>query len=109
MSDRGRGWLSAVETITRLLEMGMDPFNFADALLGVLAQRLPRTICGSCKESYHPTKEELDGLAYGYGEAAFAQLEIPTKRISSYTAATAVLNVIRAATEAVSVCMSSSL
>jgi type II secretory ATPase GspE/PulE/Tfp pilus assembly ATPase PilB-like protein len=70
---------SAVETITRLLEMGMDPFNFADALLGVLAQRLARTICGSCKEPYHPTKEELDGLAYGYGEAAFAQLEIPQK------------------------------
>lgn len=70
---------SAVETITRLLEMGMDPFNFADALLGVLAQRLARTICGGCKEPYHPTKEELDGLAYGYGEAAFAQLEIPQK------------------------------
>ncbi|HEX7226650.1 MAG TPA: ATPase, T2SS/T4P/T4SS family, partial [Candidatus Binatia bacterium] len=70
---------SAVETITRLLEMGMDPFNFADALLGVLAQRLARTICGSCKEPYHPTKEELEGLAYGYGEAAFAQLEIPQK------------------------------
>ena len=70
---------SAVETITRLLEMGMDPFNFADALLGVLAQRLARTICGSCKEPYQPTKEELDGLAYGYGEAAFAQLEIPDK------------------------------
>jgi type II secretory ATPase GspE/PulE/Tfp pilus assembly ATPase PilB-like protein len=70
---------SAVETITRLLEMGMDPFNFADALLGVLAQRLARTICGSCKEPYEPAKEELDGLAYGYGEAAFAQLEIPDK------------------------------
>mgnify|MGYP006172350263 CR=1 FL=1 len=54
---------SAVETITRLLEMGMDPFNFADALLGVLAQRLARTICGGCKEPYHPAKEELDGLA----------------------------------------------
>ena len=70
---------SAVETITRLLKMGMDPFNFADALLGVLAQRLARTICGNCKESYHATKEELDGLAYGYGEAAFAQLEIRHK------------------------------
>jgi type II secretory ATPase GspE/PulE/Tfp pilus assembly ATPase PilB-like protein len=70
---------SAVETITRLLEMGMDPFNFADALLGVLAQRLARMICASCKESYQPAKEELDGLAYGYGEAAFAQLEIAEK------------------------------
>ncbi|HEX6438799.1 MAG TPA: ATPase, T2SS/T4P/T4SS family [Candidatus Binatia bacterium] len=70
---------SAVETITRLLEMGMDPFNFADALLGVLAQRLARMICASCKEPYQPAKEELDGLAYGYGEAAFAQLEIAQK------------------------------
>jgi type II secretory ATPase GspE/PulE/Tfp pilus assembly ATPase PilB-like protein len=70
---------SAVETISRLLEMGMDPFNFADALLGVLAQRLARTICTTCKESYRPTKEELDGLAFGYGEAAFAQLELPHK------------------------------
>ena len=67
---------SAAETITRLLEMGMDPFNFADALLGVLAQRLARTICADCKEAYHPTKDEYDALAYGYGEASFALLEI---------------------------------
>lgn len=68
---------SAVETVTRLLEMGMDPFNFADALLGVLAQRLARTICKSCKEKYHPPKAEYDALAYGYGEEAFAKLGIP--------------------------------
>lgn len=68
---------SAVETITRLLEIGMDPFNFADALLGVLAQRLARTLCGHCKESYHPAKEEYDALAHGYGEALFAKLGIP--------------------------------
>ena len=55
--------------------MGMDPFNFADALLEVLAQRLARMICGGCKEAYHPTQEELDSLAYGYGEAASAQLK----------------------------------
>lgn len=68
---------SAVETITRLLEMGMDPFNFADALLGVLAQRLARAICRHCKEAYHPVRDEYDALAYGYGEASFAQLGIP--------------------------------
>jgi len=67
---------SAVETVTRLLEMGMEPFNFADALLGVLAQRLVRTICRDCKERYHPPKEEYDALAYGYGEEAFAKLGI---------------------------------
>ncbi|MFQ5904718.1 MAG: GspE/PulE family protein, partial [Candidatus Binatia bacterium] len=68
---------SAVETVTRLLEMGMDSFNFADALLAVLAQRLARTICKNCKEKYHPPKEEYDALAYGYGEEAFAKLGIP--------------------------------
>ncbi len=67
---------SAVETITRLLEMGIDRFNFADSLLGVLAQRLARTLCTDCKEAYHPPKEEYDALAYGYGENAFALLGI---------------------------------
>jgi type II secretory ATPase GspE/PulE/Tfp pilus assembly ATPase PilB-like protein len=68
---------NTVETITRLLEMGMDPFSFADALLGVLAQRLARTLCQACKVRYHPDKDEYDALVYGYGEAAFAQLNIP--------------------------------
>jgi type II secretory ATPase GspE/PulE/Tfp pilus assembly ATPase PilB-like protein len=68
---------SAAETVTRLLDMGMDPFNFADALLGVLAQRLARTICPQCKELYSPSREEYDALAYGYGEEAFAGLGIP--------------------------------
>jgi type II secretory ATPase GspE/PulE/Tfp pilus assembly ATPase PilB-like protein len=68
---------SAVETVTRLLDMGMDPFNFADAMLGILAQRLARTICPQCKEQYHPNKEEYDALAHGYGEEAFARLGVP--------------------------------
>ncbi|NMM14176.1 MAG: Flp pilus assembly complex ATPase component TadA [Rhodoferax sp.] len=49
---------SAPESITRLLDMGMDPFNFADALLGILAQRLAKKLC-DCKESYVPDAEEL--------------------------------------------------
>ena len=57
---------SAPETITRLLDMGMDPFNFADSLLGVLAQRLVRTLCKGCKEKYHPTRQEFDGLVRAY-------------------------------------------
>jgi type II secretory ATPase GspE/PulE/Tfp pilus assembly ATPase PilB-like protein len=68
---------STVETVTRLLEMGMDPFTFADALLGVLAQRLARTLCPYCKESYHPSQDEYDALAYGYDQEAFARLKIP--------------------------------
>ena len=65
---------SAVETVTRLLEMGMDPFNFADALLGILAQRLCKTICKDCKEKVRPPREAFDELAHGYGEEAFAKL-----------------------------------
>ena len=49
---------SAPEFITRLLDMGMDRFNFADALLGILAQRLAKKLC-DCKESYLPSAQEL--------------------------------------------------
>ncbi len=57
---------SAPETITRLLDMGLDPFNFADALLGILAQRLVRTLCSACKEAYHPSREEYDALVRAF-------------------------------------------
>ena len=53
---------SAPETITRLLDMGMDPFNFADALLAVLAQRLVRRICSGCKTSTPATDEQVEEL-----------------------------------------------
>ncbi|MFD2368009.1 GspE/PulE family protein [Pseudoduganella sp. GCM10020061] len=53
---------SAPESIVRLLDMGMDPFNFADALLGILAQRLAKRQCTACKEAYHPSDEEVQLL-----------------------------------------------
>ncbi|HVR69874.1 MAG TPA: ATPase, T2SS/T4P/T4SS family [Vicinamibacteria bacterium] len=58
---------SAPETIVRLLDMDIDPFNFADALLGILAQRLVRTLCKECKEEYPPTQEEFAELMESYG------------------------------------------
>ncbi|MEQ1790811.1 MAG: GspE/PulE family protein, partial [Nitrospiraceae bacterium] len=58
---------SAVETVVRLLDLGCDSFNFADAMLGVLAQRLCKRICIQCKESYHPSRQEYDELVQGYG------------------------------------------
>ena len=58
---------SAVETIIRLLDLGCDPFNFADAMLGVLATRLCKRICAQCKEAYHPSRKEFDELVEGYG------------------------------------------
>jgi type II secretory ATPase GspE/PulE/Tfp pilus assembly ATPase PilB-like protein len=58
---------SAPETIVRLLDMEIDPFNFADALLGILAQRLVRTLCGACKEEYTPSGEEFAELVREFG------------------------------------------
>ena len=50
---------SAPESIVRLLDMGMDPFNFADALLGILAQRLAKKLC-DCKQEYVPDQDEIN-------------------------------------------------
>jgi type II secretory ATPase GspE/PulE/Tfp pilus assembly ATPase PilB-like protein len=58
---------SAPETIVRLLDMDIDPFNFADALLGIMAQRLVRTLCAACKEEYAPSAEEFAELVREYG------------------------------------------
>jgi type II secretory ATPase GspE/PulE/Tfp pilus assembly ATPase PilB-like protein len=63
---------SAPESVVRLLDLGMDPFNFADALLGVLAQRLVRKLCADCKVGYVPSASELEELAAEYcGESKF--------------------------------------
>jgi type II secretory ATPase GspE/PulE/Tfp pilus assembly ATPase PilB-like protein len=76
---------SAPETIVRLLDMGIDPLNFADSLLGILAQRLSRTLCKHCKQAYTPDKDEYDYLAFTYGEEQFAKLNIPySKDIKFY-------------------------
>jgi type II secretory ATPase GspE/PulE/Tfp pilus assembly ATPase PilB-like protein len=56
---------SAPESIVRLLDMGMDPFNFADALLGILAQRLAKRLC-DCKAAYTPSPEEIKGMLNEY-------------------------------------------
>ncbi len=67
---------SAVETVTRLLDMGCDPFSFADAMLGVLAQRLARRICKDCKEQYVGTPEEYEELRQGYGAERWDKLGV---------------------------------
>lgn len=59
---------SAPESIIRLLDMGMDPFNFADALLGILAQRLAKRLCKECKQPYHPGPDEMKQLLNEYCE-----------------------------------------
>ena len=63
---------SAPETITRLVDMGLDPFSFADALLGVLAQRLARGLCKKCREQYVADKVEVAEIVQAFGEEAAA-------------------------------------
>ena len=59
---------SAPESIVRLLDMGMDPFNFADALLGIMAQRLARRLCAKCKKPYVGTTDEVRLMLSEYVE-----------------------------------------
>lgn len=68
---------SAVETISRLLDMGCDSFNFADSMLCVIAKRLCKRLCALCKQTYHPTRQEYDELALAYGNHLWEKLEIP--------------------------------
>ncbi|MBY0249397.1 MAG: GspE/PulE family protein [Nitrospiraceae bacterium] len=67
---------SAVETVTRLLDMGCDSFNFADAMQGIVAKRLCKRICEECKEGYHPTRQEYDELVQGYGAGYWERLGV---------------------------------
>lgn len=66
---------SAPESIVRMLDLGMDPFNFADALLAILAQRLAKTLCPKCKEAYTPDASEIDELALEYIEGTLWKKE----------------------------------
>jgi type II secretory ATPase GspE/PulE/Tfp pilus assembly ATPase PilB-like protein len=75
---------SAPETITRLLDLGIDPLNFADAFLGVLAQRLVRTLCAECKEACKPTEEEFEKIVHAYGEDAFPELGVKKDDLQLY-------------------------
>lgn len=57
---------SAPETIVRLTEMGIDPLNFSDALLGIISQRLTLKLCDHCKKPYHPNYDEFMELVDVY-------------------------------------------
>ena len=62
---------SAPETVTRLLDMGLNALNFSDAFLGVLAQRLMRRLCPSCRKEYHPSIKEFEEIVHDYGAEHF--------------------------------------
>jgi len=72
---------TAPDTITRLLEMGLDPFSFSDSLLCILAQRLARTLCPDCKEEYRPSDEELESLVEEFGAEQFRQADVTVETI----------------------------
>jgi type II secretory ATPase GspE/PulE/Tfp pilus assembly ATPase PilB-like protein len=67
---------SAPETVTRLLDMGLNALNFSDAFLGVLAQRLTRRLCANCRKEYVLTKDDYDEMRADYGEEWFPRTGI---------------------------------
>jgi len=78
---------SAVESVVRLLDLGLDPFNFADALLGVVGQRLARRLCTHCRKSYTPDGEEMQMLAHEYClESPFDPAEVQAEWQRQYGA-----------------------
>jgi type II secretory ATPase GspE/PulE/Tfp pilus assembly ATPase PilB-like protein len=74
---------SAPESIIRLLDMGMDPFNFADALLGILAQRLAKRLC-KCKEAYVPEAAEVKHFLTEYCQELLQTTEFKTDPNAAY-------------------------
>ena len=72
---------SAAESVVRLLDLGMDRFNFADALLGVLAQRLVRKLCEQCKVKHEPTVREMEELAAEYCENSGADSPVDADKL----------------------------
>ncbi len=74
---------SAPESIIRLLDMGMDPFNFADALLGILAQRLAKRLC-KCKEPYSPGQDDIKHFITEYCSELVNTREFKTDKQAGY-------------------------
>jgi len=78
---------SAPETITRLLDMGLNPLNFSDAFLGVLAQRLTRRLCANCREEIPVTKDDFEVMVSDYGKKYFSNSGIEyDERMTVYKA-----------------------
>lgn len=75
---------SAPETITRLLDMELDPFSFSDAILCILAQRLARRLCTDCKQEYTPGQTELEEIIHEYGREDFKKTGINPTTIKLY-------------------------
>ncbi|OIN96819.1 MAG: hypothetical protein AUJ48_00920 [Deltaproteobacteria bacterium CG1_02_45_11] len=70
---------SAPETVTRLLDMGLNPLNFSDAFLAVLAQRLVRRLCKKCLKEHHPSEEEIEDISIMYGKESLNSTKLDIK------------------------------
>ncbi|WP_240615577.1 GspE/PulE family protein [Alteromonas facilis] len=67
---------SAVESITRLIDMGIDSVNFSDACVGILAQRLLKVLCHNCKQPVTLSEEDKNMISIMYGERFADELEL---------------------------------
>lgn len=76
----------AASASTRLIDMGVEPFLVASSLIGVLAQRLVRTLCPACKTAYQPPRELLErlGLSQEQGVAPVREVGCPRCRQTGY-------------------------
>ncbi len=80
---------SAAESVIRLLDLGMDPMNFGDSLIGIVAQRLVRGLCKHCAQTHWLSPEEVDSLVSEYAEGtAVTVVEARQRLFPSVTAAT---------------------
>ena len=77
---------SAPETVTRLLEMGLDPYSFSDSLVCILAQRLARRLCKDCKTSFVPSEAEFEELVDEYDRSKFATTGIERAETTMFRA-----------------------
>ncbi len=77
---------SAAETVTRLLEMGLDPYSFSDSLLTVVAQRLARRLCHECKQAVPLSESEFNELVTEYGEHDFKDTGLSPQDVTIYRA-----------------------
>ncbi len=77
---------SAPDTLTRLLDIGIDPISFSDALIGVLAQRLVRKLCPGCREAYIASEKDTEKLLAAYGPGLFTDLNVRRRNVELYRA-----------------------
>ena len=77
---------TAVGAVTRLRDMGVEPYLLSSSLIGVIAQRLVRLLCEDCKVSYQPSEQEAEtlGLKTGFGTTIYRGGGCPTCNQSGY-------------------------